>query len=338
MNFKSLMTSRGGALGVAAALAAVAAVGAFTLEAQAQAPRGGRAGAPANTAAITVGQKYVMATHSFNVFVGPGRNGDPGPLAKLAAEAKLAGHENLAVQMIGNSTPMQHWNQGNGDDTKNIAKVALTKGGVDVFTMSPNAKMPEPGIALFGDLVIKTNPNARIMVQSSWSAWDGNATPSAAGLGGGAPQTPFVNADHDKATVDQLVGWRKGGEDYLARLRTQLDGINKRAGKTIAFVVPSSDAVSHLREQIVLGKVPGVTNQSDIFADAMGHPKTPLNHLVSYVWFAAMYRTSPVGMQALVDPTDPTSAAREKVLQQIAWNAVIAEPMSGVRGQQLALK
>src|SRR4029078_7783148 len=125
------------------------------------------------------GQKIVMATHSFNVFVGPTRapagaanagQPDPVPLAALAKERGKAGHETLAVQMIGGSTPMQHWNQGAGDDSKNIAKAALTKGGPggDVFTMSPNAIMPEPGIDQFGDFVIKTNPNARIMVQNSW--------------------------------------------------------------------------------------------------------------------------------------------------------------------------
>ena len=45
-----------------------------------------------------------------------------------------------------------------------------------------------------------------------------------------------------------------------------------------------------------------------------------------------MYRESPVGLKALVDANDPTSAAREKLLQQIAWNAVVGEPMSGVNG------
>jgi hypothetical protein len=33
-----------------------------------------------------------------------------------------------------------------------------------------------------------------------------------------------------------------------------------------------------------------------------------------------MYRQSPVGLTALVDAADPTSAARETLLQQIAWN------------------
>lgn len=293
------------------------------------------------TAPITTGQKIVMATHSFNVFVGPVRSRDPnvaptpGPLAALAAESGKAGHETLAVQMIGGSTPMQHWKQGDGDDTKNIAKVALNSnaGKVDVFTMSPNAKMPEEGIDLFGDLVIKTNPNARIMVQASWSAYDGKGTtPSVGGTGGGT----FNNAERDSITNADLDKWLGGkearGDDYLLRLRTQLDGIDKRAGKQITYVVPSSIAVYTLRKEVLAGHVPGVAKQSELFRDPIGHPTTATANLVTYVWYTAMYRQSPVGLQALVAKDDPTSAAREKILQQIAWNAVIGEPKSGVTG------
>src|SRR4051812_13004760 len=64
--------------------------------------------ADVTTAPIAKGQKIVMATHSFNVFVGPSRGGagagaapNPGPLAALAVERGKAGHETLAVQMIG---------------------------------------------------------------------------------------------------------------------------------------------------------------------------------------------------------------------------------------------
>jgi hypothetical protein len=295
--------------------------------------------AVSQTRPIAQGQKIVMATHSFNVFVGPTRSRDPGvtptpgPLAALAAERGKAGHETLAVQMIGGSTPMQHWNQGDGDDSKNIAKVALNKGGVDVFTMSPNAKMPEEGIDLFGDLIIKTNPNARIMVQASWSAYDGKGTtPSVGGSGGGS----FTNAERDSITTADLDKWIAGqetrGDNYLIRLRTQLDGIDKRAGKQITYVVPSSIAVYNLRKEVLAGKVPGVAKQSELFRDPIGHPTTPTANLVTYVWYTAMYRESPVGLQALVDKNDPNSAAREKMLQQIAWNAVVGEPKSGVKG------
>ena len=297
---------------------------------------------PAAGAPVEDGQKVVMATHSFNVFVGPTRSRDPnvvptpGPLAALAAERHKAGHETLAVQMIGGSTPMQHWKQGDGDDAKNVAKAALAKGGVTVFTMSPNQIMPEPAIDLFGDLVIKTNPNARIMVQNSWSSWDGTgSTPAVGGTGNDA----FKAEDHNRATAADLDRWLAALDrpqtGYLVKMRGQLEGINKRAGRQIAYVVPSANAVYAFRKEILAGRVPGVKTQGEIFRDGIGHPLPPLANLVTYVWYAAMYRESPVGLQALVKTDDPTSAAREKLLQEIAWNAVVAEPMSGLKGKSV---
>jgi hypothetical protein len=293
---------------------------------------------------IAQGQKYAMATHSFNVFIGPSRSRDPnaevkpGPLAALAAERGKVGHQNMAVQMIGGSTPMQHWKQGDGDDSKNIAKVALGKGGLDVFTMSPNARMPEEGIDLFGDLVIKTNPNARILVQNSWSAWDGTATtPSVGGTG----KPTFTNEDHNKADIATIDGWLKGfdaKDGYMVRMRTQLAGINKRANKEIAYVVPSAVSVYTLRKEILKGTIPGYKLQSEIFRDAMGHPNPPVVNLVTYTWYAAMYRENPVGLKSLIDPSDPNSPKRERMLQQIAWNAVIGEPMSGVKGKPVKVE
>ncbi len=291
------------------------------------------------SAPILEGQKYFMATHSFNVFIGPNRRaGGGGPLQALADEAGIDGHENIGVQMIGGSTPMQHWNQGGGDDSRNLAKVALRAGGVDVFTMSPNARMPEDGIDLFGDLMIETNPMGRILVQNSWSAWDGNGmTPSV----GGSGSTDFSNGDRDQADLETIQGWmdRLESEDgYLRRMRTQLAGINERAGRDLAFVVPSAAAVYRLRQEVLRGDVPGVAHQSELFVDAIGHPARPVANLVTYVWFTAMYHRSPVGLTALIDADDPTSAEREELLQRIAWNAVIAEPMSGVVGAPLMLE
>jgi len=289
---------------------------------------------------IEQGQKYVMATHSFNVFIGPGRSADPadgpssGPLALLAAERGKTGHRALAVQMIGGSTPIQHWNQGDGDDAKNIAKVALRQGGVDVFTMSPNAIMPEPAIDLFGDLVIETNPDARIMVQNSWSAWDGNGSTVAVEGSEERPERPdFSNEDHDDADIATIDGWLAALEapgGYLERLRTQLQGINERAGHAMAYVVPSATAVYELRKAVLEGRAPGISKQSDLFRDGLGHVTEPGVNLVTYVWFAAMYSENPLGLTALIDSQDPTSAEREQLLQQIAWDAVLAEPMSGV--------
>jgi hypothetical protein len=301
-------------------------------------------------APITKGQKIVMATHSFNVFIGPvranARNPEvkpgPGPLAALAAERGKLGHETLQVQMIGGSTPMQHWKQGDGDETKNLAKVALARAGdqLDVFTLSPNAVIPEEGIDQFGDFVIAHNPNARILVQVSWSSWDGHGrTPSVGGTGGGA----FTNADRDRVDLAMLDRWIQGQGDgvmdagYLGRLREQLAGIDRRAGREITHVVPSGRAVYLLRKEVLLGRVPGVAKQSELYRDPIGHPTQVTANLVTYVWFATMYRETPLGLQALIDRADPFSGPREKRLQQIAWNAVVGEPKSGVQGQPVAV-
>jgi hypothetical protein len=301
-------------------------------------------------APVSKGQKIVMATHSFNVFIGPvrpnarnpGVKAGPGPLAALAAERGKLGHETLQVQMIGGSTPLQHWNQGDGDDAKNLARVALARAGdqLDVFTLSPNAVMPEEGIDKFGDFVIAHNPNARILVQVSWSSWDGHGrTPSVGGTGGGS----FTNADRDRVDLATLDRWILGQGDgvmdagYMRRLREQLGGIDRRAGREITHVVPSGRAVYLLRKEVLLGRVPGVAKQSELHRDPIGHPTQVTANLVTYVWFATMYRESPVGLQALIDRADPLSGPREKRLQQIAWNAAVGEPKSGVRGQPVAV-
>lgn len=280
---------------------------------------------------IDEGQAYFMATHSFSVFIGPNqRTGEPGPLDKLAEEAELEGHRNIGIQMIGGSTPMQHWNQGDGDDSQNLAKVALRNGGVDVLTISPNSVMPEEGIDLFADLMMETNPGGRILVQDSWSAWDGHGTTASVGGNGGGD---FTNADRDKVDVDEIQGWidalhASGG--YLDRMREQLRGINERAGYRMAYVVPAADAVYRLRQEVLLGRIPGIEKQSELFRDPIGHPTTPVANLVTYVWFTVMYRQPASGLTALVDPNDPTSPERERLLQQIAWEAAAGEPMSGV--------
>jgi hypothetical protein len=196
--------------------------------------------------------------------------------------------------------------------------------------MSPNAIMPEEGIDLFADLLMETNPGARLLVQNSWSAWDGNGTTSSVG-GTGRPD--FSNEDHDLATVEDIQGWidrlrSEGG--YLDRMRAQLDGINERARWDMAYVVPSADAVYRLRQEVLRGRIPGIERQSELFRDGMGHPTTPVVNLVSYVWFTVMYRQPASGLTALIDPNDPTSAERERLLQQIAWEVTAREPMSGV--------
>jgi hypothetical protein len=68
-----------------------------------------------------------------------------------------------------------------------------------------------------------------------------------------------------------------------------LTGLNKETGTNTTSLVPVWDAIIALRQMVVNGKVPGVAKQSDLFQDALGHAKKPLQDMVSY-----MYVFSPV--------------------------------------------
>jgi hypothetical protein len=52
--------------------------------------------------------------------------------------------------------------------------------------------------------------------------------------------------------------------------------------------------------------------------------------LVSYAWFACLYRRNPIGLESLIPTDDAMARARHRRLQEIAWSAVLAEPLGGV--------
>ncbi len=107
----------------------------------------------------------------------------------------------------------------------------------------------------------------------------------------------------------------------------------------MVFVVPVGQAVLALREKVIAGQAPGLKVQEDLFRDEPGHPKPPLQVLETYCYYAAIYRKSPVGL-----PVPSTLAASgipadqvgplNRLLQELAWDAVIHHPLSGVKPGQ----
>ena len=264
------------------------------------------------------GLKIYFVGHSFHMFI-------VRPLITLAKEAGIKGHWAEGWDMIGGSTPMQHWER-NGDD--NEVKTAIRAGGLDVLTLSSNVIVPEPAIDLFADLAVEHNPEVRVMVQHSW----GDAATSAIMLArhGRAPEAAHIpsNEDRDLVTADELVRMRASMSGAVGPLREQLQSIDARHDRSVTRLVPAGDTVLRLRAAVVAGEVPGVTRQSELFRDPLGHASQPTMDAVAYAWFAALYGQSPVGLSSLQDPDDPESAARQRVLQQLAWDAVREEPLA----------
>ncbi len=254
-------------------------------------------------------QRVFVAGHSFMIYT-----------AKLLPPiARAAGLEHVAAgqQMIGGSRVLQHWNL---PDETNKAKAALREGSVDVLTLSPTVQLPDEGIDQFTRLGLQKNPKLRVLVQASWPGRDG------------VPDRSFRNEKRNEATAESLRQMRdRHHAGWLKSLEAQVRALNKTAGHDAVFIVPVSDAVFALRERIAEGTAPGLTKQTDLFRDDLGHPKPPLAILVTYCHFAAIYRRSPVGLPVPAELKGlPQADELNRLLQQLAWDSVAKYSMSGV--------
>lgn len=250
--------------------------------------------------------RVYITGHSFHMFVA-------GRLKKMADAADIKGFKVAGMQSIGGSRVQQHWELLDG---KNLARKALEKGDIDVFTMAPNVKMPDTGIDNFAELALKHNPNIRLLVQESWVPGDY--------LDRRIKDTAARNeADLKKLRADQ--------EKWRGQMEEQARAINNKAGRDVVRIVPAGDAVVRLREMVAAGKVPGVTKQADLFTDATGHGKGPVLILTAYCNYACITGRSPVGLK--VDEKD-VSDELNTLLQKLAWETVTGYAHSGVKAAE----
>ncbi|MBI5801584.1 MAG: hypothetical protein HZA92_12800 [Verrucomicrobia bacterium] len=214
---------------------------------------------PLLAAAAPKGERVLVTAHSFHIFIAP-------RLAPLAKAAGIEGHELVAAQMIGGSKVIQHWNL---TDEKQKAKPALAEGRVDVMTMSPHVYLPDEGIERFVELGAKQNPKLRFLVQHSWTPWDGWE----------GNDKVAKNEDRDTRPLDQV---RAANKRFRENLEAQVHELNKKLGRDAVFITPVGDAVMKLRELIAAGKAPGLSKQTDLFRDQIGHGKAPIIALTTY--------------------------------------------------------
>ena len=254
--------------------------------------------------------RVFMCAHSFMIFTAK--------LLPPLAQAAEFPYSSEGQQMIGGSRTLQHWNL---PDDKNVAKAALREGKVDVLTLSPHMLLPDEGIDNFTKLGLEKNPNLRVFVQASWPGFDGQTAGT------------FKNEDRNSATVESLQAIRAMlRERWNTALEAQVRALNSAVGHETVHIIPVGDAVFALREHIAKDTAPGLTQQTDLFRDPIGHPREPLAALVTYCHFAAISGRSPVGLPVPAElQRIPQAAELNTLLQQLAWEAVTAYPMSGVK-------
>ncbi len=261
-----------------------------------------------------VGQRVFICGHSFHVMMSM-------PLEQIAQAAGIKGHLQVGTLILGGSSVNQHWET---PEDKSEVKAAIAEGKVDVLTVSPNGKLiPDPGIEKFADLLLANNPEGRVLVQASWPAMDGHLDRN------------FKNTDRDNADPAQI---RKRVEPINRTLSRSVEVLNKKyqekPGRQVVFLVPAGEAVCVLRERVVAGKAPGIARQSELFRDDRGHCFAHIAVLVGYCHYAVIYQRSPVGLpvpEALKKAgLGQDTGALNRVLQEVAWETVTREPLSGV--------
>jgi hypothetical protein len=264
---------------------------------------------------VPKGLRVFSCGHSFHMFVVPILN-------EMALAAGITDHKIAGKSSIGGSRVMQHWDI---PEEKNQAKAALRVGEVDVLTLAP-IWMPEEGIGKFAKLGFEHNPNLRVTVQEFWLPNDTYE-----------PRYPLDTrkpVDHNAADLAEL---QKDQDRYDHDVDEAARAVNKELGKEVIVTVPVGQATVALRRKIVAGEAPGLAQQGELFRDTWGHPQSPLQVLLGYCHFAVIYRRSPVGLpmpRALTNAQKPEWDEKlNRLLQELAWEAVIHHPLSGVTAE-----
>jgi hypothetical protein len=269
-----------------------------------------RAEAPKTAGTAIAGQRVFYTGHSFHMFV-------PAMIDEIVKTTDIKGHKVAGTQGIGGSKVIQHWELG---DDKNKAKPALIGGQVDVFTMAPHLMIPDEGISNFVKLGLEHNADVRFVIQGSWYPFD-VAPPES-----GAPDRRIKdNVQRDGAKIEDL---QAAIDEWRTRIEKQVDALNQQHSKRCVFIVPVGDAVVKLRAMVQAGQFPGITQQSKLFRDAIGHGQGHIMALAAYCDFAAIYGLSPEGHPV---SERSISAEQHKILQKLAWETVSNYAYAGVK-------
>ncbi len=262
------------------------------------------------TPSTAKGLRVFSCGHSFHIWVVPLLN-------EIAMYAGIPDHKIAGRSGIGGSTVLKHWDV---PDDKNLAKQALMEGKVDVLTLSP-IWLPDEGIENFAKLAVKYNPNIRITVQEYWLPND-EYNPV-------YPLDTRKKVDHNATEIPIL---RKAQEQYDHDVDEYVRAINKKLGKDVLVTVPVGQAMVALRQKIIAGQCPGISEQTTLFRDNWGHPTQPTMALAGYCHFAVIYQRSPVGLPrpTILSRNPAWDDKLNRMLQELAWEAVTNHPMSGV--------
>ncbi|MBK6578423.1 MAG: hypothetical protein IPG17_19955 [Sandaracinaceae bacterium] len=149
-------------------------------------------------------------------------------------------------------------------------------------------------------------------------------------------QNPNVQA-YLYETWDYLTvsNWRAQLDSDRALWASIITDVNAAHPGRDVLLIPGGRAMAALHDRIEAGQVPGITNLRDLFTDDVHLTNTGW-YFIAMVQYATIFRRSPVGLPAATtnrfgEAIPPPPAAAVPVMQEVAWQVVLGDPLAGVQ-------
>jgi len=243
----------------------------------------------------------------------------PGALeasGKIASTAGYEEHKQIRQTRGGvRGTAKAHWDY-TGDDQ--VIKPLLEKGEVDVLTMAVHYQGSEPeDFARWIDLGLEHNPDMRFYIMDAW------------------PQLQVRKPEGENAApigleIPDMEQFRSRQAEIDDKVSKVVETLRERyPGKV--FVLPVGDGMVELRRRLEKDDLPGVKQLvgekwTSLYSDSI-HPGYATSVMQGYVYFACIYRRSPVGLE---NPFYNIPDRLNSILEQVAWDVARKNKYSGV--------
>jgi len=170
------------------------------------------------------------------------------------------------------------------------------------------------------DFCLKYNPDMKFYLSDAWPQLD---------------QLDKVPSSEDALTPELIA---RLGQEKFETYSNILQGLNDKYDDRI-FVMPTCEAMVLCVEYLKEGKLPGIDGvhkfvgkkERSLWRDHLGHLGPGLGNLEGYVFYATIYGRSPEHIEGDVfDDGAFPSRELDRRFREIAWKAVLRNPLSGV--------
>jgi hypothetical protein len=174
----------------------------------------------------------------------------------------------------------------------------------------------------FIQLARKHNPDVQPWLYAQWPAlvWGKDAHCEGASW----MQPPWFPPNRNPEN------WEEAMANKMLYYREVFDRWQALPGKKPVRLCPGGPALVRAKRMLEAGEIPGFVGQEfgEVFFDDNIHLSKAGRYLIGLVVYGCMFAESPEGQGSIVG--SGLTAEQAKVFQRIAWETVLAEPLSGV--------